>query len=91
MTVEIPKSLADLPVSSPRWVGQSVRRKEDPALLTGRTTRGALVLGQERWRLQPLLLVSLGLVQFSPAQGNTTKLSIGHCCVPPVAPFFTDR
>ena len=37
MTVEIPKSLEDLPVSSPRWVGQRVRRVEDAALLTGRT------------------------------------------------------
>jgi CO/xanthine dehydrogenase Mo-binding subunit len=37
MAVEIPKSLEDLPTSAPRWVGRSVKRREDPALLTGRT------------------------------------------------------
>jgi CO/xanthine dehydrogenase Mo-binding subunit len=37
MTVEMPKSVEELPVSSPRWVGKRVRRKEDAALLTGRT------------------------------------------------------
>lgn len=36
MTVEIPKSLAELPVGEPRWVGRRVRRTEDAALLTGR-------------------------------------------------------
>src|SRR3972149_2513465 len=33
---DIPKSLEELPVSSPRWVGKSVPRVEDPVLLTGR-------------------------------------------------------
>src|SRR3972149_2352919 len=33
---DIPKSLEELPVSSPRWVGNSVPRVEDPVLLTGR-------------------------------------------------------
>ncbi len=37
MAVEIPKSLSDLPVSSPRWIGRSVKRVEDPLLLSGRT------------------------------------------------------
>ena len=37
MAVEIPKRLEDLPTSAPRWVGQRVHRKEDAALLTGRT------------------------------------------------------
>jgi CO/xanthine dehydrogenase Mo-binding subunit len=37
MAVEIPKSLADLPVSSPRFVGKNVPRVEDRSLLTGRT------------------------------------------------------
>ncbi len=37
MAIEIPKRLEDLPTSSPRWVGQSVNRIEDPELLTGRT------------------------------------------------------
>lgn len=37
MSVEIPKSLEDLPNSSPRWVGANdVRRVEDPQLVTGR-------------------------------------------------------
>jgi CO/xanthine dehydrogenase Mo-binding subunit len=37
MSVEIPKSLEDLPNSSPRWVGRGVPRVEDPHLVTGRT------------------------------------------------------
>src|SRR2546428_9740250 len=37
MAVEIPKSLADLPNSAPRFIGKSVNRVEDPQLLTGRT------------------------------------------------------
>ena len=37
MAVEIPKSIEELPASEPRWVGKRVRRKEDAALLTGRT------------------------------------------------------
>jgi CO/xanthine dehydrogenase Mo-binding subunit len=38
MSIEIPKSLEDLPNSAPRWVGASnVRRVEDPQLVTGRT------------------------------------------------------
>ena len=36
MAVEIPKALSDLPVSSPRWIGRSVMRVEDPLLLSGR-------------------------------------------------------
>lgn len=36
MAVEIPKTLAELPASSPRFVGRSVKRVEDPALVTGR-------------------------------------------------------
>ncbi len=36
MAVEIPKSLSDLPVSTPRWIGRSVKRVEDPLLLSGR-------------------------------------------------------
>ncbi|MFN8103579.1 MAG: xanthine dehydrogenase family protein molybdopterin-binding subunit [Acidimicrobiia bacterium] len=36
MGVDIPKSVADLPVDAPRYVGRHVHRKEDPALLTGR-------------------------------------------------------
>ncbi|MAG32574.1 MAG: carbon monoxide dehydrogenase [Deltaproteobacteria bacterium] len=36
MSVEIPKSLDDLPNSSPRWVGRGVNRVEDPQLVTGR-------------------------------------------------------
>ena len=36
MAVEIPKTLADLPTSAPRFVGRSVTRVEDPLLLTGR-------------------------------------------------------
>lgn len=31
----LPKSLAELPVSEPRWVGRSVPRVEDPMLVTG--------------------------------------------------------
>jgi CO/xanthine dehydrogenase Mo-binding subunit len=34
--VDIPKSLKDLPSSSPRWIGRSVKRVEDPLLVTGR-------------------------------------------------------
>jgi CO/xanthine dehydrogenase Mo-binding subunit len=37
MAVEIPKSLAELPTSSPRFVGKDVTRVEDRSLLTGRT------------------------------------------------------
>jgi len=37
MAVDIPKSLADLPTSALRFVGQAVNRVEDPQLLTGRT------------------------------------------------------
>jgi len=37
VVVELPKSLDDLPASSPRWVGKSMQRVEDPMLLTGRT------------------------------------------------------
>jgi CO/xanthine dehydrogenase Mo-binding subunit len=37
MAVEIPKRLEDLPASTLRWVGRRVHRKEDAALLTGRT------------------------------------------------------
>src|SRR3972149_556939 len=33
---DIPKSLEELPTSSPRWVGKSVPRVEDPVLLAGR-------------------------------------------------------
>jgi CO/xanthine dehydrogenase Mo-binding subunit len=36
MTVELPKTPADLPTSAPRFVGRSVPRVEDPLLLTGR-------------------------------------------------------
>jgi len=36
MAVEIPKSIADLPNSAPRFIGKAVNRVEDPALLTGR-------------------------------------------------------
>ena len=36
MAVEIPKAFSDLPTSSPRWIGRSVNRVEDPLLLTGR-------------------------------------------------------
>src|SRR3990172_3866410 len=35
--MHIPKRLQDLPISSPRFVGRSVRRLEDPSLVTGRT------------------------------------------------------
>ena len=34
--VKIPRTLADLPVTQPRWVGQPMKRVEDPLLLTGR-------------------------------------------------------
>jgi len=37
MPVEIPKTLEDLPVRSPRFVGREVERVEDPHLVTGRT------------------------------------------------------
>ncbi|MAE97280.1 MAG: carbon monoxide dehydrogenase [Deltaproteobacteria bacterium] len=37
MSIEIPKTLDDLPNSSPRWVGRGVPRVEDPHLVTGRT------------------------------------------------------
>lgn len=37
MTVNIPRSLQELPTSQPRYVGQPVKRVEDPSLLTGRT------------------------------------------------------
>jgi CO/xanthine dehydrogenase Mo-binding subunit len=37
MSVEIPKSLEDIPNSSPRFVGRGVPRVEDPHLVTGRT------------------------------------------------------
>ena len=37
MVIEIPKRVEDLPTSNPRWVGHRVERKEDSALLTGRT------------------------------------------------------
>ena len=36
MTLDLPKSLSDLPISSPKWVGKSVNRIEDPMLVTGR-------------------------------------------------------
>jgi carbon-monoxide dehydrogenase large subunit len=36
MAVEIPKTLAELPTSSVRFVGKPVKRVEDPMLLTGR-------------------------------------------------------
>jgi len=34
--VDIPKTLEDLPTSSPRWIGKSVKKVEDPMLVTGR-------------------------------------------------------
>ena len=34
--VNIPKTLEGLPTSSPRWIGKSVKRVEDPLLITGR-------------------------------------------------------
>jgi CO/xanthine dehydrogenase Mo-binding subunit len=37
MAVEIPQRLEQLPTSAPRWVGRRIRRREDAALLTGRT------------------------------------------------------
>jgi CO/xanthine dehydrogenase Mo-binding subunit len=37
MAVEIPKTLAELPTSSPRFVGREVKRVEDRSLVTGRT------------------------------------------------------
>src|SRR3990172_8091014 len=33
---KIPRTLAELPVTQPRWVGQPMKRVEDPLLLTGR-------------------------------------------------------
>jgi len=36
MVTDIPKSVADLPISEPRWVGRRVKRVEDPLLVTGR-------------------------------------------------------
>ncbi len=36
MAIEIPKSLAELPTTKPRFVGRGMRRVEDAALLTGR-------------------------------------------------------
>lgn len=38
MSVEIPSRLKELPTSEPRWISRRVNRKEDPKLLTGRTT-----------------------------------------------------
>ena len=32
----IPKNVAELPTSAPRFVGRAVNRVEDPLLLTGR-------------------------------------------------------
>jgi CO/xanthine dehydrogenase Mo-binding subunit len=37
MAVNIPRSLSELPVSAPKYIGKQVNRVEDPALLTGRT------------------------------------------------------
>jgi len=37
MPVEIPKTLEDLPIRSPRFIGRGVERVEDPHLVTGRT------------------------------------------------------
>ena len=34
---DIPKTLAGLPNSAPRYIGQPIERLEDPALLTGQT------------------------------------------------------
>jgi carbon-monoxide dehydrogenase large subunit len=36
MATDLPKSLEDLPTSSPRFVGKRAKRVEDPLLLTGR-------------------------------------------------------
>ncbi|MCP5092407.1 MAG: xanthine dehydrogenase family protein molybdopterin-binding subunit [Gammaproteobacteria bacterium] len=36
MAIEIPKSLDELPTTSPRFVGKNVKRIEDPKLVTGR-------------------------------------------------------
>ena len=36
MAVQIPKSVAELPNSAPRFVGKAINRVEDPGLLTGR-------------------------------------------------------
>ena len=33
---EFPKSIDDLPVTNPKWVGRPVKRVEDPQLITGR-------------------------------------------------------
>jgi len=37
MAVEMPRTLAEMPTSAPRFVGRPVPRVEDPMLLTGRT------------------------------------------------------
>lgn len=37
MSVNIPRSLKDLPISAPGYAGRTVNRVEDPSLLTGRT------------------------------------------------------
>lgn len=37
MSARIPRSIDEMPASEPRWVGRRVLRREDPALLTGRT------------------------------------------------------
>jgi CO/xanthine dehydrogenase Mo-binding subunit len=36
MAFEFPKSIDDLPVTNPKWVGRPVKRVEDPQLITGR-------------------------------------------------------
>jgi len=36
MAFETTKTLSDLPVSAPRFVGRAVKRVEDPLLLSGR-------------------------------------------------------
>ena len=36
MAFEFPKSIADLPVTNPKWIGRQVKRVEDPQLITGR-------------------------------------------------------
>jgi len=37
MAVKIPKSLDELPISAPRYIGRGVKRIEDAGLITGRT------------------------------------------------------
>jgi len=37
VAIDIPKSLDELPVSAPRFVGRAVPRVEDPGLVSGRT------------------------------------------------------